>query len=572
MNKNALKFLNKIDNPSKEIQEFKENEIFINDKNLNLKNRKFFTSLKLKKLEHFQESNAGESFYEILSNYLKDEKYINNNQFIKLDYFYFENEGIPGCIEIYARILKFHEDVIEFLIYDVTQIKLIEKNSIEANYKKKILEKIGHEFKSPSISILSLINQIFKQQNNPDSFQFTKKNLNHILNLTNFNIFQTNNLIQYLSDLVNSRFLSKGEVNLSEVMNFSYEILKTLVECNDEIAEKVETKLLIQEEIWIVTDENLLKLIILNLISNSVKFTKSGYIQLEVKKSSKTKTIKIKVTDTGIGIKEEDKHLIFQDKVQLNIEDDYNVKGSVLGLSLCKNLIKSLEFEIGFKSKHKVGSTFYINLKNENIIKTRSFSPKVKIIEEKKFIKEEILSLKNEVRKEDKMMCKNFQEEIFLKKKKFDEDLSFRDLDENSVDFKSKFSILVIDDQNLVRESTVNLIKKILIDHNILDYSILEGSDGIDLLYLIKEDYENRIKCIFIDENMKYLMGSEAVKILRKLQDLNKINNYYIASVTAFEDEQTKKEISKSGINTIIGKPCTKSSIFSVLKHVNIIS
>ena len=80
MNKNALKFLNKIDNPSKEIQEFKENEIFINDKNLNLKNRKFFTSLKLKKLEHFQESNAGESFYEILSNYLKDEKYINNNQ------------------------------------------------------------------------------------------------------------------------------------------------------------------------------------------------------------------------------------------------------------------------------------------------------------------------------------------------------------------------------------------------------------------------------------------------------------------------------------------------------------
>ena len=66
-------------------------------------------------------------------------------------------------------------------------------------------------------------------------------------------------------------------------------------------------------------------------------------------------------------------------------------------------MVKSLEFEIGFKSKHKVGSTFYINLKNENIIKTRSFSPKVKIIEEKKFIKEEILSLKNEVRKEDKM-------------------------------------------------------------------------------------------------------------------------------------------------------------------------
>ena len=89
-------------------------------------------------------------------------------------------------------------------------------------------------------------------------------------------------------------------------MNFLYEILKTLVECDDEIANKVETKLFIQEEIWIVTDENLLKQIILNLISNSVKFTKSGYIQLQVKKSCKTQTIKIKVKDTGIGIKEED--------------------------------------------------------------------------------------------------------------------------------------------------------------------------------------------------------------------------------------------------------------------------
>ena len=71
---------------------------------------------------------------------------------------------------------------------------------------------------------------------------------------------------------------------------------------------------------------------------------------------------------------------------------------------------------------------------------------------------------------------------------------------------------------------------------------------------------------------MKFLTGSEAVKIVRKLQDLNKISFYYIASVTAFEDEQTKKEILKSGLNIIIGKPCTKSSISTILKHVKIIS
>ncbi len=97
------------------------------------------------------------------------------------------------------------------------------------------------------------------------------------------------------------------------------------------------------------------------------------------------------------------------------------------------------------------------------------------------------------------------------------------------------------------------------------NFQILEGSDGIDLLNILRNDSFGQIKVIFIDENMEYLNGSETVSIERKLEEKKKIKNYKIASVTAFDDVNTRENILKSGANTIISKPCTKSDITNVL-------
>ena len=102
------------------------------------------------------------------------------------------------------------------------------------------------------------------------------------------------------------------------------------------------------------------------------------------------------------------------------------------------------------------------------------------------------------------------------------------------------------------------------------DYLIIEGSDGIDLINIVKNDKGNKIKCILLDENMEYLNGSETVKILRKLEEKNVINKYNYVSVTAFDDQETKNNIIKSGINSILSKPCTKSSLINVVKKLNI--
>ena len=95
---------------------------------------------------------------------------------------------------------------------------------------------------------------------------------------------------------------------------------------------------------------------------------------------------------------------------------------------------------------------------------------------------------------------------------------------------------------------------------NIINFRILEGSDGIDLLNFLRLDKDYKIKYIFTDENMEYLNGSEAVKLITKFEADNKIKNFNIISITTFDDEETRKNILNSGINSILSKPCTKSS------------
>ena len=119
-----------------------------------------------------------------------------------------------------------------------------------------------------------------------------------------------------------------------------------------------------------------------------------------------------------------------------------------------------------------------------------------------------------------------------------------------------------------MRDNTVNLIRNVLSVLEINNIQIVELSDGIQLLNTIIMDKNDQIVYIFTDENMEYLNGSEAVKIIRKLEQNHKINKYPIASITAFEDDETRKNILNSGVNFILSKPCTKLDITNILQKL----
>ena len=117
------------------------------------------------------------------------------------------------------------------------------------------------------------------------------------------------------------------------------------------------------------------------------------------------------------------------------------------------------------------------------------------------------------------------------------------------------------------------MLKEIFFSYEI-NYDIIEGCDGIDILKHIIEDQKNRnlIKCIFTDECMEYMNGSQSIEIIRQMEIHNKIKNLKIVSITSFEDEYNKEIILSKGADYIIDKPCTKTSMLRVLNELNILS
>jgi len=91
---------------------------------------------------------------------------------------------------------------------------------------------------------------------------------------------------------------------------------------------------------------------------------------------------------------------------------------------------------------------------------------------------------------------------------------------------KKKSKILIVDDNSFILEATKVIIKKVLKEAE-CEMEIISGSDGYDIIHHVIQDQSkgNEIKCIFTDENMEYINGSEAIKILRNLEKKKKLNS-----------------------------------------------
>ena len=104
----------------------------------------------------------------------------------------------------------------------------------------------------------------------------------------------------------------------------------------------------------------------------------------------------------------------------------------------------------------------------------------------------------------------------------------------------------------------------------IKDYDIIEGTDGIDILKEIISDQANgnKIKLIITDENMEYMCGSSAISLVREFEKQNKIQKYFICSLTAFEDTETKKDIINKGADIVLSKPISAKVLDNLIDSV----
>ena len=124
-------------------------------------------------------------------------------------------------------------------------------------------------------------------------------------------------------------------------------------------------------------DEQRIKQVILNLLQNALKFTFEGLIKVNVGYVSNevgTKELKVSVSDTGIGISEEDSKKLFRLFGKLETSSSLNTSGIGLGLSICKQIIEVFDGKIYFDEEYKDGAKFTFQIPAENDFDSNAFA------------------------------------------------------------------------------------------------------------------------------------------------------------------------------------------------------
>ena len=130
---------------------------------------------------------------------------------------------------------------------------------------------------------------------------------------------------------------------------------------------------------------------------------------------------------------------------------------------------------------------------------------------------------------------------------------------------------MIVEDNQFINDSLKKLLEKV-VKENGKDFEIMQMTDGVDMIKQIIDDQSNGnlIKCILTDENMEYINGSEAIRILRDLEKRNRIKHVKILSISCQEDGAAVKMMLDSGADLVLGKPISKNLISCSLRDLKI--
>lgn len=240
--------------------------------------------------------------------------------------------------------------------YDITEFKDIEQELIHARDKAQEMDRLksaflanmSHEIRTPLNAIVGFSDLLINATDKKEKQEF-------------FDVLRKNNdmLLQLINDILD---LSKIEAG---TMQFTYEYVDVNKLCNNiimsmRIKASKDVKIIFvptENNCHIKTDSTRLNQVISNFMTNAIKFTTEGSITLTYSRID-DENIKFSVTDTGIGIDEENCHKIFDRFIKLNSF----IPGTGLGLSICRSIVEQMKGKIGVDSVLGKGSTFWFIL------------------------------------------------------------------------------------------------------------------------------------------------------------------------------------------------------------------
>jgi signal transduction histidine kinase/ActR/RegA family two-component response regulator len=391
-----------------------------------------------------------------------------------------------------------------------------EKARKEEELRNQVTSMVFHDVRVPLNSVVLSVDDLesdetWKQGLSPEA----KDNIHRInMGLTN--------IVNILNESLDMRKIAEGKMQLTFTPFVYHEMIldiSTAMESGSK-SKNIAYKLNLDKRIdsipyRVLGDEQKLGQVVANYLSNAFKFTpQGGRVTLSTHLEGLNEQfadIYTEVSDTGVGIKEEDQAKLFQPYVQIDPGKLQGGKGSGLGLHICATIIRSMKGEYGLKSKYGAGSTFW-------------FRVHLPLTDVPKYT-----------------------------------DISSETGPGTSAPERT-FKILVTDDD----ESNRKIVRKLLERwKNTVD----EAVDGVDCTEKVEKGEMNRTPydIIFIDNQMPRMDGIEAIRLIRE-----KHYDYepYIIVLSGSAETSFHQSLRDAGANQILVKPAKKDMIEMALRSV----
>ncbi len=389
--------------------------------------------------------------------------------------------------------------------------------------KSQFLANMSHEIRTPMNGVIGFLQLL-------ESTRLNAEQLDYVKTIKT----STDSLMSIINDLLDISKIEAGRMDLERIPFDIRSIIESAVFLFDAKAKSKNLALQvhISEELpqKVIGDPIKLKQIISNLVSNAVKFTETGSIMIDVSSVAETEhTLKVlfSVTDTGIGITEEELSKLFQAFSQADPSSTRKYGGTGLGLAICKSLVKMMNGKISVTSTKGTGSTFQF-----------------------------IIQL-------DKHYYSNLDE-----------------TERDGTDLITEASLPSADNEPYV---TPELIKDYL--DKPIRILLVEDND-INIKFLVKLLWKRGLSCniahngeeavaaykksaydiIFMDCQMPMMDGYEATKQIRALEGNH--NYAIIIALTAYAMEVDKENCIQAGMDEVVSKPIKVDQLDQLLKKL----
>jgi PAS domain S-box-containing protein len=402
---------------------------------------------------------------------------------------------------------------------DITHRKETESELRAASSAKSaFLANMSHELRTPLNVVIGLTDLVLEENQLPGH---VKDNLSKISNAGN-------TLLSIVNDILDFSKIESGKIELTPVEYYMSSLLNDVITLvSTRLGEKpIKFSLNISDDLpgRLYGDDLRVKQIFNNLLSNAIKYTHSGTVELSVscKREGADLSMEVSVSDTGIGISEENLKKLFSDYNQVDTRANRNIEGTGLGLAITKRLVELMGGEISVNSEYGKGSVFSVHFRQGFV----SDTPIGPVVAE---------NLRKSRYADDKRT---------VGKKLVRRDLSYA-------------MVLIVDDMQTNLDVAAGLLRKYKIQVD----CVTNGPEAIERIRSGSPAYN----AIFMDHMMPGMDGIETADAIRSI-DSEYARKIPIIALTANAIQGTENMFYEHGFQAFISKPIDIMEMDSVIR------